>query len=146
MVQNDKTFCPLHSISEEPHIIWLSFIFVYYQMIISSGIFSIFLKIFIFWVHRGVKGQKTVRNDKKLCLLCSISQEPSIIWLSFVVQMCKIIISPGAFFNVKILIFQVVKGLKGQKMSQNVENLFPYISGTIYHMIYIYGTHVCIKG
>ena len=22
----------------------------------------------------------------------------------------------------------------------------PYISGTIYHMIFIYGTHVCIKG
>ena len=28
------------------------------------------------------------------------------------VQMCKMIISSGVFFNVKILIFQVVKGLK----------------------------------
>ena len=63
--------------------------------------------------------------------------------------MCKMIIYPGGFFNVKILIFQVVKGLKGQKMTQNVENFCffaPYISGTIYHMIFIYGTHVCIKG
>ena len=31
------------------------------------------------------------------------------------VQMCKMIIPPGAFLNVKILIFQVIKGLKGQK-------------------------------
>ena len=89
------------------------------KMIISSGIFPIFWKILIFWVHRLVKGQKTVQNDKKLCLLHSISQEPYI-WLSFVVQMCKMLISPEFFFfffffNVKILVFQVVKGLKGQK-------------------------------
>ena len=64
------------------------------KMIISSGVFSIFLKILIFWVHREVKGQKTVQNDKNLCLLCSLSQEPDIIWLSFMVQMYKMI-SPG---------------------------------------------------
>ena len=92
------------------------------KMVISSGIFSIFLKILIFWVYRGVKEQKMVRNDKKLCLSRSISQEPYIIWLSFVVQMCKMITSPGVFFNFKILVFQVVKGLKGQKMAQNIEN------------------------
>ena len=64
----------------------------------------------------GVKGQKAIQNDKKLCLLPSISQEPYTIWLSFVVQMCKMIIS-SVFFNVKILIFQVVKVLKEQKMA-----------------------------
>ena len=31
-----------------------------------------------FWV---VNRQKLVQNDKKFCLLCSISQEPYIIWL-----------------------------------------------------------------
>ena len=46
----------------------------------------------IFWVHRGVEGPKMVQNDKKFCLLHSISQEPYIIWLSFMVQMWKIII------------------------------------------------------
>ena len=35
--------------------------------------------------------------------------------LAFMVEMCKMIISPRVFFNVKILIFLVVKGLKGQK-------------------------------
>ena len=33
--------------------------------------------------------------------------------------MCAIIISLGAFFNFKILIFQVDMGLKGQKMALN---------------------------
>ena len=39
------------------------------------------------------------------------------------VQMCKMIISPGDFFSLKIFIFQVVKGLKELKMAQNDENL-----------------------
>ena len=81
--------------------------------------FKNFLKIFIFWVHRQVKGQKMVQNDKKFCSLHSISQEPYLIWFSFMVEMCKMIISPGVFFNFKILIFQVVKGLKGHKMAQS---------------------------
>ena len=38
------------------------------------------------------------------------------------VQMCKMI-SPGIFFKFKILIFQVIRGLKGQKMAQNDEDL-----------------------
>ena len=35
------------------------------------------------------------------------------------VQMCKMIISPDILFSFKILIFQVVRGLKGQKLAQN---------------------------
>ena len=62
--------------------------------------------------------EKTVQNEKKLCLPRSIFQEP---YESFMVQMCKMIIYPGVFFffNVRILSFQVVKGLKGQKMTKN---------------------------
>ena len=96
--------------------------------------FPIFLKILIFWVYRWVKGQKMVQNDKKLCLLHSISQEPYI-WFSFMVQMCKMIISSGVFFTVKILIFQAVKGLKGQKMAQKVENFF--LSHLVFQELYI---------
>ena len=80
MVQNYKKSCPLHSISEEPWLIYVC------KMIISSVVLNFFfLKILIFLVHRRVKGQKRVQNDKKLCLSCSISQEPCIIWLSFMV-------------------------------------------------------------
>ena len=121
-----------------------------------------FFKILIFWVDRGVKGQKAFQNDKKFCLSHSISQGPYIIWLSFMVQMCKMVISSGVFFSFKILIFRFVSWLKGQKINQNdksfclshfifqnhikgqkmMENcLFQYvmlcISGTVDHIIEI---------
>ena len=35
------------------------------------------------------------------------------------VQVCKMVLSPGVLFNFKILIFRVVRGLKGQKITQN---------------------------
>ena len=48
------------------------------------------------------------------------------------------------FHFFKILIFQVVRRVKGQKMAKNDKKLsaVPYISGTIHHMIFIYGTPV----
>ena len=141
MVQNDKKLCPSRSVSQEPYIIWLSFMLHLCKLIISPGNFFIFskfwffgllgrwkgkkwskmtknsiyctpylrnhttydchlcllndnifrcffyfLKILIFWVHRWVKA-KNVPEWKKNCLSCSISQEPYIKWLSFIVQM-----------------------------------------------------------
>ena len=140
MAQNDKKFCLLHFISQEPYIIWFSFMVHMYEMIISTGVFFIiskfwfsgllegkraknspkwqniwsvalyisgtihhliviygthvqndiisrmsfhFFKILIFLV-KGIKGQTTVQNDKKLFLLHFVSQEPYIIWLSCV--------------------------------------------------------------
>ena len=53
-------------------------------------------------------------------------------------------ISPGFFSFFVILIFWVVKGVKGQKMVQNDKKILSvvlHISGTIHHMIFIYGTH-----
>ena len=38
------------------------------------------------------------KNEKKICLSCSISQELYIIWFSFMVHICKMIIFPGIFF------------------------------------------------
>ena len=104
-----------------------------------------FSKILIFWVHRGVKEQKMVQNDKKFCLLRSISQEPCIILLSFMVQMCKMIIFPGVFFNFKILAFWVVRGLKGQKMAQNDKKfcLSHSICQELYIIWYWFLVHMC---
>ena len=60
----------------------------------------------IFLVHRRGKVQKTFQSDKEFCLLCSIPQEPYIMWLSFMVHMCKMIIYPGVLFSIfRILIF-----------------------------------------
>ena len=83
MVQNDEKFCLLHSISEKPYIRWLSCVVNICKMIISSSVLFHFFKILIFWVHRGVKTQKMVHNDKNFCLWHSISQESSAIWLYF---------------------------------------------------------------
>ena len=108
------------------------------EMTVSSCVFSIlFLKILFFWVHRGVKGQKTVQNDKKLCQSHSISHESYIIQLSFVVQVCKLVISWGVFFNVKILIFPGCLGAERAKNGpkcQKFLSVTPYISGTIYDL------------
>ena len=69
----------------------------------------------IFWVHRAIKGQKTVQNDKKFCLSCSMSQEPYIIWLWFLVHICKMMISQAKF-----LIFQNwFLGFLGGKRAKN---------------------------
>ena len=54
-------------------------------------------------------------------------------------------IYPGVFFFLhffEIFIFQAVRGVKGQKMALDDKKVLSgalHISGTIYHMIVIYG-------
>ena len=62
-----------------------------------QGFFSVF-KNFDFSGCSEVKVKKTVQNDRKFCLLHSISEKPCIIWLSFMVNICKMIISSSVFF------------------------------------------------
>ena len=137
MTQNDKTLCSPHSMSQEPCIIWLSFMVHICKIIIFlcvlflfsgspgwwkgrkwskmtkhsvchtlyfrnytsydlhlwfTNVIFIFLKILILHIVSGVKEQKMTQNDKTLCSPHSMSQEPCIIWLSFMVHICKIII------------------------------------------------------
>ena len=109
-----------------------------------SGCFFCFFKIMIFRVVNGVKGQKMAQN-KKFCLSHSISQEPFIIWSSFVIHNCKLIVSPGFFFIFfKFWFFLLLGGSKcknGPKWQKTLSVVL-YISGSIHHMIFIYGTHV----
>ena len=110
----------------------LSFIVQMCKMIANPGFFFPFFKIFIFWVVGVVKGRKIVQNDKTLCPSRSISHEPYIIWLAFMVHMCKMIISPGVFsIFFKSFIFQVVtvgvKVQKGCKMTKNIVRCTPYL-------------------
>ena len=116
------------------------------KMIISPGLFFHFFKISIFRVFRGIKGQKMVQNDIKLSLSCSIYQEPYIKWLSFMVHMCKMIISPGVFFQFfKILIFQVVRGVKWQKTVQYHKKFCPsrFMSQEPYIIWLSFMVHMC---
>ena len=82
-----KILCPLHLISKEPYIIWLSFVVRKCKLVISPGSF---FQNFDF----SVKGQKMVQNEKRFYLLnCYWT-----VWLLFVVDKSKMTISPGAFF------------------------------------------------
>ena len=109
MVQTEKNFCLLCSISQEPYILRFSFMVQICKMIISPSIFFYFFQNFGF-VSRGVKGQKIVQNDKKICLLYSISQESCILWLSFVIQECKMISLSVFFIYSKFWFFGLLVG------------------------------------
>ena len=60
MVQNDKKVCLSCFISQETYIIWFLFMAHMYKMIISRAAFFHFIKIVIFRVAKGVKGQQMV--------------------------------------------------------------------------------------
>ena len=92
MAQNLNKFCPSCSISQEPYMIWLSFMVHLCKPIISPA-------AFLFWqIASGVKGQKIAQNDKKFPLSHSVSQESYMIWLSFLVHMYKMMISSAVLF------------------------------------------------
>ena len=121
-VQNYKKFCPSCFISQETYIIWLSFVVHLCKMIISPAIFFSF-SILIFQVVKRVKGQKMVQNDKKFHPPRFISQQPYIIWFSFMVHLWKMIISPGVFFSFsKFWFFKLLRGLKSKKWSKILKN------------------------
>ena len=73
-----------------------------------------FLKILIFWVVGGVEGQKMAQIDKKFCLLLRISETIPHMSVVFGAH-----ISSNFFHFFKILIFWVVRVVKGKKMAQN---------------------------
>ena len=92
------------------------------------------------------------KNDQ-FSLLHYIFQEPCIIWLSFMVHTCKMIISPVVFFFI-FSKFQYLGllgwgggGVKGEKLSKmtKILSVVFHISGTIHDMIVIYGTQVLIN-
>ena len=70
------------------HDFWYTFVKWWYLQVFFSFFFFLY---FLF--------KKWPKMTKKMCLLQLISQKPYIIWLSFIVPLCKMIISPGAFFN-----------------------------------------------
>ena len=93
--------------------------------------FFSFCQNFDFSGYYGVKGQKYVQNDKKFCLLDSISQEQYIIWLSFMVQMCKMMMSQGVFSFFQNFDFLGYYGSKREKkwskMTKNSIFCAPYL-------------------
>ena len=96
------------------------------KMIISPGIYFIFLKKLIFWVVQRVKGQgqKIAQNGKRFCLLHLIFLESYIIWSSLMVHMCKRIIYPSIFFIFKKFWFS--GSLGGGKSTKNTPKCWKF--------------------
>ena len=112
MTQNNKKLYLSHSISQEPYIIWLWFVVHKCKMIASPDDFLIYSNILIFWVVSRIKGQKMTKKKKKEALSHSVSQELHLIWLWFLVHLCKMMISPTIFFILfKFLTFEDLRGV-----------------------------------
>ena len=160
MVQNDRRFCLLHSIYQEPFIKWLSFMVHIYKMIISPGI-SFILSEFWFLLVSGVKGQKNgpkwqkilsvtldisgTINDKKICCAPYLRNHTSYdchLWYTFV----KWQHFPCIFFHSYKILMRIIRGVKGQKMAQNDNSVCLtstlHHRSTLHHMIVIFGTRV----
>ena len=140
-----------HAISQEQYSLWSWFLVHLCKMMIGPGFFSFY--IFIFRAIMGVKGQKMAQDDKKLCLLYLISQEPYIIWLSYIADLCKMMISPVVFFIFSKFWFFGLLG-RGNKRAKNcpkwerILSVMLNISGIIHHVIFIYGSSLlysCVK-
>ena len=126
------------------YLFWI-WCFVFYHSGLSfrcsvSRICSVFRVVFRI-LPQLYERAKMVQNDKQLCLLCSISLEPYIVWLSFMVHKCyAMIISPGIFFLqfFKILIFCVVMrgGGKGGERAKNCPKWQQILSVTLHIIIW----------
>ena len=104
MVQNGKKICPFCFMSQEPYIIWFSFVVHKYKIMISPGVFFHFFKIF----------QILVKNYKKLCALCLISQESCIIYDCHL-EYTRV---KWLFLKWKFWFFQLLEGAKGKRWSK----------------------------
>ena len=62
------------------------------------------------------------QNQYKFCLSCFICQEPGIIWLSFMVHLCNMMIAPVVFFKFSKCSVSVLYGWKGKKWSKTRKN------------------------
>ena len=94
------------------------------------------------FLFRGVKGQKIAQMTKNyVCHAWYLGNHTS--GSSFAIHKCKMIISPGFFFS-EFWFFRLLSGSKGKKWSKLTKawSFALYISGTILHMILIYGAHV----
>ena len=113
-------------------------------MILSTFVLNdIFKNFFSFFQNFDLQScwkGKSAKNGLKwpTILLCFISQEPHIIWLSFmVIRLCEMI-SPGVFSVFQNFDFLGRQGggerAKNCPNRQNILSVKPYISGTIYDL------------
>ena len=110
--QKIMSVCLPVSISQEAYIVWLWFLVHICKMMTFPKKFFVFSKFWFFRLLGRQEGKKKmVQNDKKLCLFHSITQEPYLIWLWFLVDRCKMMIYPGVFLYFFFKTLQILKFL-----------------------------------
>ena len=125
-----------HFISQEPYIIWLSFVVHKGKMMVSSGFFIIFSKFWFFRLLVGYKEKKWPKMTKKSVCHAPYSRNHTSydhLWL----HKCEMI-SPCMFFfcflNLDFL------GQRANGLALTDEKLcHDLYSRTIHHMVFIYG-------
>ena len=98
MTQHDEKFCLSNTISKEPYIIWSSFTVHLCKRVVYPAFFSFFQNFDFPGCWKGKKGKKISPKWQKILFVTLVSQEPYIMWLSFMVHMCKMLISWDVFF------------------------------------------------
>ena len=142
--QKILTVTPHISFRQEPYIMWLSFMAHMRIMIIPPGNFFNFSK---FWYYKSSRGVARTENGLKMtikfCLLYLIFQELYIIWSSFIVHMCKRIVSSGISFFLFLLNIWF-SGSYGGKRKKNYLCLTPYLRNRLSYDCDFWYT--CAKG
>ena len=110
---------------------------------ISEGFFH-FSKFWFSGLLGGLKRKKWSKMTKKFCLLHSISQEPYI-WFSFMVHICKLIISPGAFFIFSTFLFSRLLEGKRAKNSPKWQKILSFVLSISEepYIIWLFVVHKC---
>ena len=97
------------------------------KTIISPGFFS-FFKILIFHVVRGSKKAKNGPKMRKNSFCCPPYLRNHTSWFSFLVNVCKMMTSPDAFFIFsKFWTSQVVREVEGQKNCPKWQNILSVV-------------------
>ena len=124
MVQNEKKFCPSCSISQEPYIRWSSFVVCKCKMIIYSGFFPIFSKLWFFRLLGGSKGIKWPEMTKNSVVCHALYLRNHTSYDLHLWGTCVIGFYLQVFVHLfQIFIFGVNSGVKGQKIAQNDKKL-----------------------
>ena len=89
----------------------------------------------------GGKGKNSPKWKIRITSVTHLSQEQYSIWSWFLIQLCEMMTSPSRCFShfFKILIFRVVRRVKGQKMTHNYQFQSVKLSEKL-HVIKIFGT------
>ena len=141
IAQNGKSeLHPSRIISYEQYSIWSWFL-------VLDCVKEWYLQAFWFFVllggvgGGGGKGKNSPKWKIRITSVTHLSQEQYSIWSWFLIQLCEMMTSPSRCFShfFKILIFRVVRRVKGQKMTHNYQFQSVKLSEKL-HVIKIFGT------